>query len=106
MKFRFLPPLWIVCVPLVRVGVLPQPELGAAAPDAAGASEAVRGAFSRGALPSAVPPRVRTSSTASTAIPQRDLVLVIVRLPSSSRGSSRAGPLLVGLAVAGPQDQR
>jgi hypothetical protein len=81
MKLRFLPLLWIVCVPLVRVGALPHPGLAAAVLRVAAAGpEAARGVLSPWPAPSAVPPMLRTG-TAIKAGHKRDLALVIMQLP-------------------------
>ncbi|MEV4564677.1 hypothetical protein AB0K12_12980 [Nonomuraea sp. NPDC049419] len=63
MKERVRPPLWIECVPLLSVGVLPQPGVAAAA-------LAARDVVSL--LLSAVPPVVITRSAATVTAAKMD----------------------------------
>src|SRR3954447_9589290 len=74
MKERFCPPLWIECGPLVSVGALPHPAVGAAAATSAA---------------DAIPPRppatavtatVSTRATAAAADPKVSLCRVMKRL--------------------------
>src|SRR5690242_6490938 len=94
MYVRFWPPVWIVWLPLANVGACPHPGLAAAAPTSLGAAAAPL---------SAVPTRPRTSSAAVATDPSQDLCFVIGSPPGRD-GGRRRGPLLVGLAVAGPDD--
>src|SRR6266496_671118 len=73
MKLRLLPPLWIVRLPLVSVGLLPHPALGV--PAAAAAASAL-GDVVAPAL-GVVPPTARTSSAAAATDLNNDLYLDI-----------------------------
>src|SRR5213078_3647112 len=76
MKSRLLPLLWMVCLPLVSVGFLPQPALGV--PAAAVAAPVLGG----------VPPMARTSNAAVTTVLNSDRCPDI-RNPFGRRGNPR-----------------
>src|SRR5690349_10663181 len=106
MKLRLLPLLWIVCVPLRSVGVLPQPALDASAPTCAA------GAVSPSPPLNAVPVAAAVRSTAANAGP-RSLRVIIedsflpflhrVRGWRSPRGAESRGDRIAGAAPDRPR---